>query len=1022
MKLSFGTTLPTGVSEGTTKETVISITDDDVPSVSVEFGSATYSVDETDDTSTTEDKENEAVVTVTLSEDPERTVTIPIVKTNLGGASSSDYSGVPNNVVFNSGDTSKTFTFSATADSVDDDGESVRLTFGTTLPAGVTEGTTNESVISITDDDVPSVSVEFGSATYSVEESDDTDTREDKENEVTIAVTLSADPERTVTIPIVKANQGGATSSDYSDVPASVVFNSGDTSKTFTFSATADTIDDDGESVKLTFGTLPMGVTEGNVKETVVSINDDDATSQLQMSVTVFYKSSAYSLMEGSSITVTVRLSEDPERTVTIPVTTTNGTGASASDYSGVPENVVFNSGDTETSFSFTATQDSHDEDEETVTLGFGDMPSGVSTAIPVQVAISIRDSLRVSFGASMYEAHEGGDGAIVVVQLNEAASVTTTIPIEVTLINGVTTNDFDGVPSDVVFNAGEDSKSFTVTAIDDDIEDDGEMITLGFGDLPAGVIAEEPTVTTIELMNTEIDPNSIRCPDDSGARIILDAYGEITQAGDSQFWRLQLDPYRTYLIEVFGSSSQTDLNGDELPNETRTLPNAMVISFQTGDRSEEITRTPLGNAVDLVRGSDATGWHQIEVSGMGETGTYRIRVRVNNVCVVSNNRARYRYFGGPDGYVLDIPADIETTRGLDTRHVSTESFLGDNWSWYWDREPDVDWYEAASLRMDQEYNIVAWGPDGFSSRDQATDLKIIGVYDSGGNLISDTTTSTGKRVSIRFEPDSDGTYYIAVGSGSRDRTGVYKVKIEASTGSDNNTQGENNSDQNGEGNDRPRSDREGLEDGGQDNKSDSQRANTPATGVSTVTGTPQVGETLTADTSGIADDNGLDNATFRYQWLADGSSISGATSSSYTLTSAEEGKRIKVRVSFTDDAGHQETLTSTATSTVDPEPSDPDPEPPLAPQNLTATENEDGSITLTWDAPDDDSITGYQILRRRPGMDEDALLVYVQNTGTTATTYTDTNVTPGSRHVYRVKAINAAGAGDHSNFARIDP
>ena len=65
-------------------------------------------------------------------------------------------------------------------------------------------------------------------------------------------VTLSADPERTVVIPVTKtANQGGATAEDYSGVPASVTFNSGQTSRTFTFTAAQDTVDDDGESVKL---------------------------------------------------------------------------------------------------------------------------------------------------------------------------------------------------------------------------------------------------------------------------------------------------------------------------------------------------------------------------------------------------------------------------------------------------------------------------------------------------------------------------------------------------------------------------------------------------------------------------------------------------------------------------------------------------------------------------------------------------------------------------------------------------
>ena len=94
--------------------------------------------------------------------------------------------------------------------------------------------------------------------------------------------------------------------------------------------------------------------------------------------------------------------------------------------------------------------------------------------------------------------------------------------------------------------------------------------------------------------------------------------------------------------------------------------------------------------------------------------------------------------------------------------------------------------------------------------------------------------------------------------------------------------------------------------------------SNTPATGLPIITGTAQVGETLTADTTGIADGNGLENAAFAYQWLADDVELSGATSSSYTLVAADRGKAIKVRVSFPDDAGNDEQLTSAATDTVD--------------------------------------------------------------------------------------------------------
>ena len=94
-------------------------------------------------------------------------------------------------------------------------------------------------------------------------------------------------------------------------------------------------------------------------------------------------------------------------------------------------------------------------------------------------------------------------------------------------------------------------------------------------------------------------------------------------------------------------------------------------------------------------------------------------------------------------------------------------------------------------------------------------------------------------------------------------------------------------------------------------------KANSPATGQPAISGTLQMGQTLTADTSGIADADGLDNTTFSYQWLADDVDISGATGASYTLTDSEEGKAIRVRVSFADDAGNDEALTSDGTQAV---------------------------------------------------------------------------------------------------------
>ncbi len=130
--------------------------------------------------------------------------------------------------------------------------------------------------------------------------------------------------------------------------------------------------------------------------------------------------------------------------------------------------------------------------------------------------------------------------------------------------------------------------------------------------------------------------------------------------------------------------------------------------------------------------------------------------------------------------------------------------------------------------------------------------------------------------------------------------------------------------------------------------RSQESNANSLATGAPTITGTAQVGESLTAATADIRDSDGLTNVSYGYQWVrndgANDADIGGATGSSYTLVEADEGRTVKVRVSFSDDAGNRETLTSAATGTV-----------AAAPAPLTAGFHEtpsshDGSAAFTFE------------------------------------------------------------------------
>ena len=93
-----------------------------------------------------------------------------------------------------------------------------------------------------------------------------------------------------------------------------------------------------------------------------------------------------------------------------------------------------------------------------------------------------------------------------------------------------------------------------------------------------------------------------------------------------------------------------------------------------------------------------------------------------------------------------------------------------------------------------------------------------------------------------------------------------------------------------------------------------------PATGKPSITGTAWVGGTLRVVTTDIADEDGLSGATYGYQWVrvdADGMSnatdITSETSDTYVPVEADVGKKVRVKVSFTDDGGSNEELTSDA-------------------------------------------------------------------------------------------------------------
>ena len=1005
-----------------------------------------------------------------MSHAPGSDAIIPIEIEDEDGAGSADYSLSATSVTFGPTDSEKSFTFMAADDAEDDDGESVDLVFGT-LPGGVSAGLVPKTVVSITDDDEPAVEVSFELATYNVAESDDASTVDDKENEVTVKVTLSAEPERPVDITLIPANEGETSDADYSLSATSVTFGPTDTEKSFTFTAADDAEDDDGESVKLTFDSLPDGVSAGTTDETTVTITDDDVPT-----VEVSFELATYNVAESddastvddkeNEVTVKVTLSAEPERPVDITLIPANQGGADSDDYSLSATSVTFGPTDTEKSFTFTAADDAEDDDGESVKLSFDSLPDGVSAGTTDETTVTITDddvpAVEVSFDSATYSATEGGINAVVTVQLSSPAPHQVEIPITADGMNGASDDDWTGVPEELIFASGEQSKTFTVMAYDDTVEDDGEIVELGFGTLPAGFVAGNPSTATVELMNMEHTSQdcgtAIWC-----ATVTLAGYENNINGGGDYAEKLATSSlignnYFTYN----GTTYHVPAVYSVLQHHYFYL-SRFVIKLRPFDVPADVPADDYTNWTLYVDGEPFPFTQERMVGGgfrwrhpmfyhFRPGTTFELRIEET-----AHRQAR----------TIDEPPPAPMYLTV----IEDDSKLSVDWERPpMDEGPDALFYnetsvpEVTSYRLELKKAGDTWSSarsssilypssrSGFVNLSNGVEytMRVFAINQYGESPPSPEVTGTphemtppglltatvdGSTLILTYDEALDGaavpevdTFTVSVNGSGRVVQSVsidgsqVKLTLASSVGVGDSAA---LSYKKPLYMDLPRiQDSVGNAASSIRNKTVTSapaqavgtRANSRATGAPSVGGTVEVGETLTADTSGIADANGLTNVSYSYQWIANegkgDTNIKGATDSTYTLLATDEGKTIKVSVSFTDDDGYAEPLISKATEAVSFAV-----QQQIANNQATGAPSIGGTVqvgeTLTADTSgiaDDDGLANvsysYQWIGNDGGADAEI-------TSATASTYTLVDDDEGKTIKVKVIFTDAAGNGE---------
>ena len=208
--------------------------------------------------------------------------------------------------------------------------------------------------------------------------------------------------------------------------------------------------------------------------------------------VTVSFEQATYSVTEGASRSVAVRLSSAHQggRGITIPVVLATTANASADDLT-VDESVTFEAGETRKLLAVNALGDDLVEGAETATLGFGTLPHGVTAGSTPTATLTLSDAdqAQIAFTTGATQVSEGGQTQLrfaitngVTFEVDQAINLTlsgtATAGDDFTLADAG--NQVLSAPYAITFPAGASSVEATIRAVDDaDIEHVAETITV---------------------------------------------------------------------------------------------------------------------------------------------------------------------------------------------------------------------------------------------------------------------------------------------------------------------------------------------------------------------------------------------------------------------------------------------------------------------------------------------------------------------------------------------------------------
>ena len=749
-----------------------------------------------------------------------------------------------------------------------------------------------------------------------------------------------------------------------------------------------------GDTVVKATVTAPDGVTTREYRVVV---------TRPAPAITVAFAAAAHTASEGAkAASVAVTLDAEPGATITIPLVATPGGGASAGDYS-VPPSVTFESGGGLTqTITVSAAIDADEESGEHVVLGFGTLPDGVVAGETAETTVAL-----VEWTNTAPTGRPAIDGRVRV------GDLLTALAERIVDADGLTgaafawqwvvndaggDSDIEGASASTYTPvAGDAGKRLKVRATFTDDAGTQESVLSA----ASAVVAAAPSVPEVSIAT---------------------ATSPVTEGTDAVFTLSRIGPAADALTVTVAVTETGAMLAGSAPTAVAFAADAATAALTVATADDEAVEEPSTLTAALV----AADGYTVVAGDAAAT----VRVDDDDAAPVVTTESPLTAAENTTAVTTLEATDADTEAQDLTWRVSGGDDAGEFrlteagvLSFY--RAPDFEAPDDAD--EDGTWEVKVRVSDGANHTEAELQVQVTDVDDVAPALAGATVNATA--LTLTFDEALDGAsappataFAVTVGDAARsvDQVSLGETTATltlASAVASNETVTVSYTVPSG-ASAAPLADSSGnavaaFSDQAVTNETPAPD-NTAATGVPQITGTPRVGETLTAVTGAIADADGLEGVTFAYQWLAnDGaadSDIAGARAPTYTVAPADVGKTLKVQVTFTDDAGNAEEATSEATGAVTAT-------VPGAPGDVRAETpaGADGALAVSWSAPASDggaTITAYRVQWKSGTESYDTTPESTRRAEGTDLYYTITGLTNGTEYTIRVLATNAAGTG----------